>query len=189
MAEHTEWNSSDQESQENKSAYHELLENIRLNMNPDSNTVLLVDDELSIRKRVARDITGVDKNIVVYEAGNGKEALERLAEIRQKYKRDPVFMVLDLNMPVMTGWEVIEQLREDYVKAGKTSGIPIIVLSSTSGDKGSVPFFRKTVHGGKMNYTPLVTIAKEACVTAAKYDAKGEKGLLAWMKHFMRTEG
>jgi hypothetical protein len=50
-----------------------------------------------------------------------------------------------------------------------------------------VPFFRKSVHGGKSGYAPLVTVAKEACISAAKYDAKGERGLVAWMRFFMRS--
>lgn len=187
MADNYDFNSNDADSQANKAAYHTLLESIRQRMDPNGNSVLLVDDERSIRRRVARDIQAVDKTMVVFEAENGLEALARLEEIRQTRKRDPVFMVLDLNMPLMTGWEVIEKLREEYEKAGKTTGIPIIVLSSTSGDKGSIPFFRKTVHGGKTGYTPLVTVAKEACVSAAKYDAQGEKGLIAWMKYFMKA--
>ena len=187
MADNPEWKSNDPESVANQVAYHAILEDIKQRMDPDSNTVLLVDDERSIRRRVARDIQAVDKNVVVYEAENGQEALAKLAEIRQKHRRDPVFIVLDLNMPVMTGWEVIEALREEYEKAGKPAGIPIIVLSSTSGDKGSLPFFRKSVHSGKMGYSPLVTIAKEACINAAKYDAQGEKGLMAWMKFFVKA--
>lgn len=186
MTENAEWKSNDPESQANQAAYHELLENIKQRMDPNSNTVLLVDDEKSIRRRVARDLQGVDKTIVVYEAENGQEALDKLAEIRLQHKKDPVFIVLDLNMPIMTGWEVIEKLREEYEKAGKTAGIPIIVLSSTTGDKGSLPFFRKSVHGGKMGYAPLVTVAKEACIGASKYDAQGEKGLMAWMKYFTK---
>ncbi len=167
--------------------YHELLESIRLRMDPHSNTVLLVDDERSIRRRVARDIQGTDKTIVIYEAGDGKEALEGLAEIRAKHTRDPLFMVLDLNMPVMTGWEVIEELRKEYEAQGKAEGIPIIVLSSTTGEKGMLPFLRKSVHEGKSGYKPLVTVAKEACIGASKYDARGERGLMAWMRFFMKS--
>ena len=186
MAENT-FVSNDPESQENQAAYHELLDTIKQRMDPGSNTVLLVDDEKSIRRRVARDIQTTDKNLIIFEAADGQEALAKLAEIRQKYIRDPLFIVLDLNMPVMTGWEVIEHLHKEYEAKGETQGIPIIVLSSTTGEKGSLPFFKKTVHGGKMGYAPLVTVAKEACINPNKYDAKGDKGLLAWIKYFMRS--
>jgi CheY-like chemotaxis protein len=88
-------------------------------------------------------------------------------------------------MPIMNGWEVIEALKKDYESRGQRQGIPIIVLSSTTGESGVV-FFKKSVHAGKSGYSPLVSVAKEACIDPTKYDAKGEKGLAAWMRHFLR---
>ncbi|MBT3375041.1 MAG: response regulator [Lentisphaerae bacterium] len=185
MEEQTEFSNNDPESQENKAAYHNLLDSIERSMDPNSNTVLIVDDERGIRKLVARNIKKSDKRIVVFEAANGQMALELLEEIRAKFSRDPLFIVTDLNMPVMDGWEFIEHLREDYEARGLTQGIPVVVLSSTSGEKGHV-FFRKSVHGGKSGYSPLISVAKEVCLQPGKYDATGEKGLGVWIKHFLR---
>ena len=163
--------------------YSQLLDSIKRRMDPGSNTVIIVDDERAIRRRVARDISKNDANIVIFEAGNGQEALDKLEEIRQTYKRDPILMVVDLNMPVMDGWTLIATLKKDYEGRGESQGIPIIVLSSTAGEKGFV--FKKTVHHGKTGYAPLVNIAKESCIDPTKYDASGEKGLMAWLKYFM----
>lgn len=165
-------------------SYQEFLETIKRNTDPNSNTVLIVDDEKAIRMRVARDVKRFDPTIVTVEAANGKEGLEKLAQVRAKYYREPLFMVVDLNMPIMDGWEFIETLRKEYEGQGKSSGIPIVVLSSTSGEKGG--FLRKkSVHDGKTGYSPLVTVAKEACADSSRYDAKGEKGLEAWFKYFV----
>jgi CheY-like chemotaxis protein len=165
--------------------YQEFLDTIRRNTDPNSNTVLIVDDEKAIRMRVARDVKRFDPTIVIVEAGNGKEGLEKLQQIRAKYYKGPLFIVLDLNMPIMDGWEFIETLRKEYESQGKEAGIPIVVLSSTSGEKGG--FLRKkSVHDGKAGYSPLVTVAKEACADASRYDAKGEQGLAAWFKYFVR---
>ena len=180
-----EFKSTDPESQETQQEYHDLLTNIKQRMDPDSNTVLLVDDERAIRRRVARDIKKNDSTLVIYEAGNGQEALEQLEKIREDYKRDPVFIVLDLNMPVMNGWDTIKALKKDYESKGLSQGIPIIVLSSTSGETG-MAVFKKSVHDGKSKYTPLVSVAKESCIDARRYDAAGSKGLTAWLKYFMR---
>lgn len=166
-------------------AYKTMLETIKRNMDPYSNTVLIADDEKGIRLKVARDVRAFDPGVVIFEATNGQQVFERLSEIRAKYVKDPLFIVLDLNMPVMDGWAVISRLKKEYESAGKTSGIPIIVLSSTSGEKG-VFFARNTIHDGKTGYTPLVSIAKETCADKSKYDAKGEKGLLVWLKHFLK---
>jgi CheY-like chemotaxis protein len=165
--------------------YGELLASIRHNFDPRSNTVLLVDDARAIRKKVARDVLAFAADIHIYEAANGREALEKLAEIRNTCLRDPLFIVLDLHMPIMDGWEVIRLLKEEYTAQGKSAGIPIIVLSSTSGEKGG--FLRKqSIHGGKAGYHPLVSVAKEACADTRQYDAKGEKGLMAWLEYFVR---
>jgi CheY-like chemotaxis protein len=164
-------------------AYTQLLDSIKRRMDPTSNTVIIVDDERAIRRRVARDIQKNDQNIVILEAGNGQEALDKLEEVRQTYRRDPLLMVVDLNMPVMDGWTLIATLKKDYEGRGETQGIPIIVLSSTAGEKGFV--FKKSVHHGKTGYAPLVSIAKETCIDPTKYDASGEKGLMAWLKYFM----
>lgn len=165
-------------------SYKELLEAIKRNTNPSSNTVLLVDDERGIRMKVARDVRSFDPEIVIYEAANGQEALRKLDEIRKKYYRDPLFIVLDLHMPVMDGWEVIKQLKKEYEGNGKASGIPVIVLSSTSGEKGL--FLKSSVHEGKTGYTPLVSVAKEMCVDKSHYDAAGQKGLTAWLEYFVK---
>jgi hypothetical protein len=61
----------------------------------------------------------------------------------------------------------------------------VIVLSASSGEKGHL-LFKKSVHGDKSGYNPIVTVAKEECLKAAKYDAKGDRGLRAWIKHFLR---
>ena len=166
--------------------YEQLLETIKRNLDPTNNAVLIVDDERPIRLKVARDVRSFDRNAAIYEAGNGKEALEQLDQIRKKYKRDPLFIVLDLQMPIMDGWEVIRKLKEDYESKGRPAGIPIIVLSSTSGEMTIALIMKKSVHGGKSGYTPLVTIAKDVCVDKTRYDVAGEKGLVAWLEYFVK---
>jgi CheY-like chemotaxis protein len=174
----------DIESSEEDS-YLQLLESIRRHMDSARNTVLLVDDEKGIRMKVAREVKAFDPSMVVFEANNGAEALETLNFIRNKYVRDPLLIVLDLNMPVMDGWEVIKRLKKEYESKGKDAGIPIIALSSTSGEKSSL-LSKKSVHEGKSGYTPLVSVAKESCMEKSHYDAVDEKGLLAWLKFFIK---
>jgi CheY-like chemotaxis protein len=165
--------------------YLQLLDSIKRHMDPASNTVLLVDDEKGIRMKVARDVKAFDPSMVIFEANNGAEALETLNLIRAKYVRDPLLIVLDLNMPVMDGWEVIKRLKKEYESKGQDTGIPIVALSSTSGEKSGL-FSKKSVLEGKSGYTPLVSIAKESCMEKSHYDAVGEKGLLAWLKFFLK---
>ncbi|HBC89628.1 MAG TPA: hypothetical protein DCZ94_22040 [Lentisphaeria bacterium] len=167
--------------------YSDFLEVIRKKMDPESNYVILIDDEVGIRKKVARDIKSFDPSIQILEASDGQQALHALEKGRKKYAKDPLFMVVDLNMPVMDGWTFIDRMRKEYEGEGKPYGIPIIVLSSTSGEKG-VLFMKKSVHGDKAGYQPLVAIAKENCTDSKKYSGIGEKNLISWLRHFAREK-
>ena len=69
-----------------------------------SRTALVVDDSRAIRALLKRLLTGC--NFEIHEAGNGREALDRLAET------GPVDLVLvDWNMPEMDGLEFIKAAR------------------------------------------------------------------------------
>ena len=146
--------------------------------------LLICDDQYVVREGLKAIFESDVSLQVVGAAANGAEALETLNLIRTKYVRDPLLIVLDLNMPVMDGWEVIKRLKKEYESRGQDVGIPIVALSSTSGEKKGL-LSKKSVHEGKSGYTPLVSIAKETCIEKSHYDAVGEKGLLAWLKFFM----
>lgn len=162
-----------------------FLKHIRAAMGQRRNWVLIVDDYPAMRRSIARNIRNCDTTVMVFEAGNGEEALVMLRELREEVERDPLFIITDLEMPVMDGWTLIRELRTDYQERGLSQGVPVIVLSSTDGTKG-LPLVGKSVHGRRTGYSPLVTVAKETCLDASRYDGQGEKGLLDWVAHFLR---
>ena len=68
--------------------------------------ILLVDDEYDIQEIVAEILEDAGFRVIV--AKNGREALERLEE-------DPVdLIVLDIMMPIMSGPEMVRELRKRY---------------------------------------------------------------------------
>jgi YesN/AraC family two-component response regulator len=67
--------------------------------------VLIVDDKPDIRSIVATRLRIEPAFEVVGEAANGAEAMARVGELK------PHVMILDLQMPVMSGEEVIPILR------------------------------------------------------------------------------
>jgi CheY-like chemotaxis protein len=77
--------------------------------------ILIVDDETSVRDLVRIVLEG--KGYAVCSAANGKEALEKIQAAR------PDLVVLDLTMPVLDGWGVLEELR-------RTPGAPPVVVLS-----------------------------------------------------------
>lgn len=161
-----------------------FVQHIRNNADLQINTVMVVDDDIYARKLVSKLIERSCPMLKVVQAINGEDALRRLAEIRQTQKKDPLFIITDLHMPVMDGWDFITALRKDYQAKGLNQGIPIIVLSASSGEKGFL-FSRKTLAGEAAKYSPLVAVAKDSCVNPSKYDTVGEQGLASWIEYFI----
>jgi CheY-like chemotaxis protein len=88
-------------------------------MNP---TVLVTDDDEDLRLlcQVQLELGGFD----VSQACNGREAIEVARA------SNPDLILLDLMMPVMDGWEALEQLKADpYL-----SRIPVFVITGKNQD-------------------------------------------------------
>ena len=88
-----------------------------------SYNILIVDDSSLTRVAIKRIIDMADIDVKeVLDACNGQEALELLSE-------NEIDMVLaDLNMPEMSGMELIEKMQESEDLAS----IPVIVISTES---------------------------------------------------------
>jgi chemosensory pili system protein ChpA (sensor histidine kinase/response regulator) len=87
------------------------------------NSVLIVDDSISIRKFLSSIIS--DMNLAVDEAYDGANALEKLE------KRRYDLIITDLEMPVLNGYELIDKIR-NYYRDNSTS---IFVLTSRATEK------------------------------------------------------
>jgi DNA-binding response OmpR family regulator len=65
--------------------------------------LLLVEDELTLRRTIRRNLER--RGIGITEAGTLREALASAGEAR------PSALVLDINLPDGSGWELLQQLR------------------------------------------------------------------------------
>jgi CheY-like chemotaxis protein len=83
-----------------------------------SGIVLVVDDDVEIRETLSHLLQ--QEGYTVLRAANGEQALAQLRTCH------PNVMLLDLMMPVKSGWEVLEELDE----TGELGAIPIIVVSA-----------------------------------------------------------
>jgi CheY-like chemotaxis protein len=90
--------------------------------------VLVVDDSAEAREAV-RALLELD-GYPVTEAADGREALEMLVG---DCRNQPCLIVLDLEMPLMTGWELLSVLQTYH----RLAAIPVLVVSAY--DRGSVP--------------------------------------------------
>lgn len=89
--------------------------------------VLLVEDNLINQKIILLTLKPIVKSIET--ASNGKEALEKLSTSGYD------LVLMDIQMPVMSGLEAAEQIRES--EAGTDSHVPIIAITANAmlGDK------------------------------------------------------
>lgn len=92
-------------------------------------TVLLVDDDenfLLIARR-ALERAGVDAEIRVAQDGGEALSLLGLDHSNQPPLSAVAVVLLDLNMPVADGWEVMRRIREHE----ETRDLPVVVVSSS----------------------------------------------------------
>jgi two-component system alkaline phosphatase synthesis response regulator PhoP len=84
--------------------------------------ILAVDDEKHIVRLVQVNLERAGYTVVT--ASDGKEALEKVAE------ENPDLVVLDVMMPYMDGFEVLQNLRRNP----STRDIPVIMLTAKAQD-------------------------------------------------------
>ncbi|MDN5060592.1 response regulator [Aliarcobacter butzleri] len=69
--------------------------------------VLVTDDSKMARKMVVRSLEeSTIKNLEIFEAQNGQEAIDLYKEI------SPKIVFLDLTMPIMDGFEALKRIKE-----------------------------------------------------------------------------
>ena len=95
----------------------EQMAQSQFNLNGNHATILVVDDDDSIRSLLNQELG--DAGYTIEEAANGKEALASIRNHR------PDLVILDVMMPEMNGFDVAAILKNDP----QTMDIPIIVLS------------------------------------------------------------
>ncbi|HVR61659.1 MAG TPA: response regulator [Polyangia bacterium] len=91
-------------------------------------TVLLVEDDPEVRDVLEDELEENGYNVI--PAANGKQALDFLT-LNRPEKADVV--ILDLMMPMVSGWEVLEHMHANP----QLADIPVIVLSAVSLDRSS----------------------------------------------------
>jgi serine/threonine protein kinase len=87
---------------------------------PQSRHILIIEDEWDVREALAISLEA--DGFVVARADNGRDALDQL-----EHGLRPDVIVLDLQMPVMDGWEFMRQLKEQPA----LTGIPVMIVSAT----------------------------------------------------------
>ena len=78
--------------------------------------ILIIEDHAETAEMLTAALE--DEGYTVRLAGNGREALDSIAAVR------PAMVLLDLQMPVMTGWDVLATLRT------AKAGVPVVFMTA-----------------------------------------------------------
>jgi two-component system LytT family response regulator len=116
--------------------------------------VLIVDDEPVARRVLREELETLPGVVIVGEAENGKQALQQIAELR------PDLVLLDLQMPVMGGFEVVRKLGGGH--------LPVVVIVTAfdqhaieAFEAGAVDYLLKPV--GEERLRQAVERARKLC--------------------------
>lgn len=107
---------------------------------------LIADDEPIAREVLRGELEPFHDVVVVGEAENGRQALERIAEMQ------PDLVFLDLQMPVMNGLEVVSNLKGGH--------LPVIVIVTAydeyaiqAFEAGAIDYLLKPVSAARLQKT------------------------------------
>jgi CheY-like chemotaxis protein len=90
---------------------------------------LMIDDDRLLILLTRKIIELADRSVVVNSLCNGNEGLNYLKENANNTELLPDIIFLDLNMPVMDGWDFLEEYSSIESEMGKK--IRIVLFSST----------------------------------------------------------
>jgi len=140
---------------------------------------LIADDEPIARRVLRQELEAVPDVVIVGEAENGKQALQQIAELR------PELVLLDLQMPVMGGFEVVRKLGGGH--------LPVVVIVTAfdqhaieAFEAGAVDYLLKPVgeerlrkaveRARRLHRNPLEIANDVANITAAAFPDKSVGG-------------
>ena len=86
-----------------------------------TNKIMVVDDDPGVIYTIKNGLESLGADYEIITAENGKKCLELLAN-----NQIPDLIILDILMPIMSGWETFQKIREK--KSGEE--LPIIFLTA-----------------------------------------------------------
>ena len=90
-------------------------------------TILLIEDDPGHARLIEKNVRRAGVSNEIQHMVDGTTALQHLFERGEKVKADPVLVLLDLNLPDMSGIDILQRIKADPVM----KRTPVIVLTTT----------------------------------------------------------
>lgn len=97
-------------------------------MSPHQKICIIDDDEIYIFL-MKKSFTALGINQEIISFLNGADALEELLQLKNNQEELPGIILLDINMPIMDGWEFLNEFRK--IQSENSTKIPIYIVSSS----------------------------------------------------------
>lgn len=129
--------------------------------------LVLVDDEEADRYLLKRMIKRLNISPETFEADNGRAALEVLADLEERGSdTPPILIFLDINMPIMNGFEFLEAYAKSRETGQQHSSHVFIMYTSSESEKDrdrvkSYEFVRGFFVKGNMSPEGLLDVIGE----------------------------
>jgi CheY-like chemotaxis protein len=88
--------------------------------------VLHIDDDQDDRYLVRQAINNIDSSIILREAQDGRKAIDFLHQAKL-FGDLPCLIILDINMPIMNGYDTFKEISKDEV----LSAIPVVIFTTS----------------------------------------------------------
>ena len=90
-------------------------------------TILLIEDDPGHARLIEKNVRRAGVSNDIHHVSDGTSALQHLFDRGETVKSDPVLVLLDLNLPDMSGIDILQRIKADPVM----KRTPVIVLTTT----------------------------------------------------------
>ncbi|KAL4465068.1 hypothetical protein ABPG72_012251 [Tetrahymena utriculariae] len=107
---------------------HEIDQDIFDTLFPQDTLILIVDDT-TFNRIVLKQMFKSSQNIVIQEAINGQDALDKIKNLKETQNRTFNLIFMDLNMPIMDGFEALKKI-QNLINQKYISWVPVVAVTA-----------------------------------------------------------
>jgi CheY-like chemotaxis protein len=122
--------------------------------------IVVIDDDKIFHFMIKKILQRIDENIKVLSFYDGNTALKFLESVSFSGNLFPDFIFLDINMPLMNGWEFLEVYQNELCEVSKI--VPLYIVSSSNDSQDKEKAQQKNVTGYLVK--PLKTVKLESII-------------------------